>query len=48
MSENTALDTIQDDDLADEALDRSFGAKLSISPGTAGVTNGPWCNVTPE
>jgi hypothetical protein len=28
MAENTAIDTVQDDELVDEALDRTSGGKL--------------------
>jgi hypothetical protein len=29
MAENTGIETIHDDDLGDEALDRSSGAKMT-------------------
>jgi hypothetical protein len=38
MAENTGIDTVHDDDLADEALDRTNGAKACGSP-VASTTN---------
>ena len=34
MAENTGIDTVQDDDLGDEALDEGRGGKICLSPGS--------------
>ena len=40
MAENTAIDTVQDDELVDEALDRTSGGKLgSYIPSSLRTTN---------
>jgi hypothetical protein len=33
MAENTGIDTIQDDELNDEALDERYGGKSGTAPG---------------
>ena len=42
MVENTATDTVNDDDLADEALDRTSGGKFPGAP-LPGASFGPAC-----